>query len=86
MEMWETRKTRKTPQMMLFEDWLEKVRANDRTAQMVEKMREFLAQLERSEDTVEESTVDEKPAQPIQADVVFEPEQLSLFDSNQYEQ
>lgn len=46
MEMWETRKT---TQMMLFEDWLEKAqikaRANDKTAQMVEKMREFLAQL-----------------------------------------
>lgn len=83
MEIWETRKT---PQMMLFEDWLEKARASDRTTQMVEKMREFLAQLEQPKEADSESTVEENQQQPIQADVVFEPEQLSLFDSDRYQQ
>lgn len=83
MEMWETRKT---PQMMLFEDWLEKARANDKTAQIVEKMREFLSQMEQPKEIVSESAVEEKQPQPIQADVVFKPEQLSLFDSNEYQQ
>ena len=39
MEMW---KTRKTPQMMFFENWLE----NNKTLQRVQQMRNFLTQLE----------------------------------------
>lgn len=88
MEMWETRKT---PQMMLFEDWLQKSQANDKTTQMVEQMREFLSQVEQPSPespaaSQAETLPEKKPQQSIQADVVFDPEQLSLFDSNQYQQ
>lgn len=88
MEMWETRKT---PQMMLFEDWLQKSQANEQTARMVEQMRGFLSQLEQPQaesppPSQAETTPETKEQQSIQADVVFDPEQLSLFDSNQYQQ
>lgn len=88
MEMWETRKT---PQMMLFDDWLEKSQANDRSTQMVNQMRGFLSQLEAdpaasSQKQSEQNPVDVNKPQAVKADVVFDPEQLSLFDSNQYQQ
>ena len=98
MEMWETRKT---PQMMLFEDWLEKAQANEKTIQMIGKMREFLSQLEQTQIQIEEptqslsqqesafkttsETKEKIDLTTIQADVVFDPQQLSLFDSNQYQ-
>jgi len=76
MEIWETRKT---PQMLLFEDWLQKSVANQKTNQLVEKMRKFLSCLE---EPIEESRITEEivKTEMPKADIEFTPQQLSLFN------
>lgn len=91
MEMWETRKT---PQLMFFEDWLE----NNQTLAIVQQMRNFLTQMEKPSQqpaiTEPKSNDERKPTSPKKApktDITFAKkaeiiEQLSLFDSDQYQQ
>ncbi|ELS02684.1 type I restriction-modification system methyltransferase subunit [Xenococcus sp. PCC 7305] len=84
MEIWETRKT---PQMMFFEDWLE----NNKTLKMVQHMHNFLTQLEKPpQQTQEKEAAIEEEDQATKPDISFAKkddiiEQLSLFDSQEYE-
>ena len=70
MEIWEARKT---PQMLLFEDWLHKNVAHQKTNQLVKKMRHFLSRLE-------EPIQDPQKAEKSKADIEFTPQQLTLFN------
>lgn len=96
LEIWETRKS---PQMMFFEQWLEKTQEdqikNNQFLARAQKMREFIRQLENPnpEPSTEEpiisaqqETLKTNSAAPqLQADIVFQPEQISLFDAREYE-
>ncbi|MBW4473946.1 MAG: SAM-dependent methyltransferase [Stenomitos rutilans HA7619-LM2] len=78
-EIWETRDT---PQMQFFKDWLKGRQAEER----IRRMLDIMKGMDRPSDSTAATPEPEIPEQQPTPDIVFNPQQLSLFDWNELSQ